>query len=267
MGTRELKRFAQHPHTRRAGARFSGSHAIASSIMSVLSLAAAASWAGHTVPPVVSTAVNSLQDSSSWSGYGVTGNSFTDVQGTFTVPSIGAGSQCDKEMLSEWVGIDGLDNHDLIQAGISELMQGGCTQDDVVLYAWWEILPAPNTMISSIDVSPGDTISVHIYRWLRQTWEIRVADETTGQAFSVLEQYKGAAASAEWIVEAPTLTSTCNGTCPLAPYYPEIEFSNVGFSGNAQQLREITMYQAGSRVSTPSALYGTGSDFFTSYGN
>ncbi|HZC30151.1 MAG TPA: G1 family glutamic endopeptidase, partial [Gaiellaceae bacterium] len=95
------------------------------------------------VSPAVPTPPFDISDN--WSGYYLTGSNFTAVSSTFNVPSV---QSSDPSMdTAEWVGIDGVDNSNLIQAGVAE--------DNGKTYAWWEILPAPETPISSLIVSPS----------------------------------------------------------------------------------------------------------------
>ncbi len=54
-----------------------------------------------------------------WSGYALAGSDFTGVTGTFNVPVTSGPASC-VEQTAVWVGVDGLRNHDLLQAGVSE---------------------------------------------------------------------------------------------------------------------------------------------------
>ena len=54
-----------------------------------------------------------------WSGYALNGGGFTGVTGTFNVPAPLKSTSCLEET-SVWVGIDGLHNRDLLQAGVAE---------------------------------------------------------------------------------------------------------------------------------------------------
>src|ERR1700678_98156 len=56
-----------------------------------------------------------VEASGNWSGYVLTGK-YAEVKGTFTVPSVPSPTG----VAAEWVGIDGVSNEDLIQAGVSE---------------------------------------------------------------------------------------------------------------------------------------------------
>jgi Peptidase A4 family len=54
-----------------------------------------------------------------WSGCGLAGSGFTGVTGTFAVPAPLSSPSCLEET-AVWAGVDGLHNHDLLQAGIAE---------------------------------------------------------------------------------------------------------------------------------------------------
>jgi Peptidase A4 family len=102
---------------------------------------------------------------------------------------------------SQWVGIDGFNNGDLIQTGTeSDYFSGSAHYD-----AWWEILPAAETVIPSLPVHPGDHMSASVTRNANATWTLSITDTTTGGSFSTVQAYNGPRTSAEWIEEAPTV--------------------------------------------------------------
>jgi hypothetical protein len=187
----------------------------------------------ETVPHVV--------PSSNWSGYVLTGK-FTEAHGTFTVPTVETGGGA----LAEWVGVDGYDNSDLIQAGVSE--QGGLD------YAWWEILPSVSVPIWRMKVSPGDQITVGARRYSGDEWVIDILDRSTLQFFFQQFKYNGPASSVEWIVEAPT--SLFSGQEQVLPY-DGVQFSGLTYTGNAVDYHDAWMVQGGSVQSLPSTLPST----------
>lgn len=181
------------------------------------------------------------------------------------MPYLTTAATCD-EVASEWVGIDGSSSQDtsLIQAGVSEDMTdpstGVCTPGDFYISAWWEILPAYETPITSVTVSAGDQVTVTIWQVSGTTWAIQVTDDTNDESFTTEQGYVGPGSSAEWILEAPTDQQLCGGQCQLAPYSPDVTFSDLGMTGNESTLSQIAMVQDGVQVSTPSALSSTGFD-------
>lgn len=153
----------------------------------------------------------STWSASNWSGYAETGK-YTGVSGTWIVPAVKATSSATYS--SAWIGVDGFANSDLIQTGTEQDYYKGAAHYN----AWWEILPAAETGIStsSYPVSPGDQMSAHIWettttvtsggfrhRSTEHVWEIAIADLTKGWHFQTGQAYSGPGTSAEWILEAP----------------------------------------------------------------
>lgn len=163
---------------------------------------------GRRVPgPAVPQAPGALRaaaatgwSSRNWSGYAVEGSGYTKVTGSWRVPAVTPTKK--SSYSATWVGIDGYSNGNLIQAGTGQDSIGGVGQ----YYAWWEILPAPETSIPSsvITVRPGDLMTVSITQGV-PTWTITVSDLTRGQSFTTQQHYTGPGTSAEWIEEAPTI--------------------------------------------------------------
>ena len=153
-------------------------------------------WAdtGAPVQPVAST---------NWSGYVLEGGPYTAVTGTFQVPllypRLGAGTRT-----AQWVGVDGADNQDLLQAGISEQMSnvvGACTRHPQA-WAWWEELPGPDAPFVTLTVRPGQWVTVTIAEVWRFWWFVNVSNDSTGKSISTQALYFGPRSSAEWVVEA-----------------------------------------------------------------
>ena len=203
----------------------------------------------------------SLGTSKNWSGYYLNGSSFTAVSSTFTVPSVSASST--STYTAEWVGVDGVSNSNLIQAGVSE--DYSAVTNRVTTYAWWEILPAPATRISLAIVSPsaGDRMTVSIAQQSVGLWSIRVSDDTTGQVFTISQSYSGQLTSAEWIVEAPADLS--GNVLTLGQYSPSVVFTNLQYTGTATSSVDVSLIQSGAVVSTPSSLSANG--FSVAYGS
>lgn len=135
--------------------------------------------------------------SSNWSGYAVTGSIYHSVTARWTVPGVTGSRKATYS--SDWVGIDGYNNSDLIQTGTESDYYNGSAHYG----AWWEILPAAETVIPSITVKPGDTITASIAKGSGSSWTITITDG--GQSFTTTQTYTGPQTSAEWIEEAPSL--------------------------------------------------------------
>jgi hypothetical protein len=147
--------------------------------------------------------------SSNWSGYAVTGSGFTAVTGSWTVQRVSATKKASYS--SQWVGIDGFNNSNLIQTGTESDWVHGTPRYD----AWWEILPAPETVIPTLPVKPGDKMSASVTRNTNGTWTITISDTSTGSSFTTVQAYLGSGSSAEWIEEAPSVGGR---VAPLAHY-------------------------------------------------
>jgi hypothetical protein len=201
--------------------------------------------------------------SPNWSGY-VEGNGpQSSVTGTFAVPNLNT-PLVEGSIMSEWVGIDGDSNSDLIQAGIQEYAAPSDPPGYYTLSAWWEILPAPETVITSLtNLTPGDSITVTISKVSGTTWSITMDDSTEGQSFSTDQTYTGPAASAEWIVEASEIDGT---EATLAAYSPT-GFTGVSADGPDSTEVAVYMVQNDAIVSVPSAPGESGTSFNVDYGD
>lgn len=168
------------------------------------------------------------QWSTNWAGYALTGSGFSSVSGQWQVPQVSTPTK-PKSVYdsSDWVGIDGDNDSDLIQAGTEQ----GWYHDAAFYRAWWEILPANETVISSVPVHPGDTMSVSISEG-DPDWTITLQDLTSGQSFTTSQPYAGPLTSAEWIHERPDLEGK---TTKLAPD-STVDFTGVTADGTNPDL-------------------------------
>jgi hypothetical protein len=204
----------------------------------------------------VTEPTTTAEQSSNWSGYIERGGPFTSVTGTFNVPTVTNAAGTDN---SQWVGIDGDSNSDLIQAGIAETVSRFSGQ--VTVYAWWEILPAAETPIT-LPIAMGDTVTVTISQVSAATWSIKITDLTSGKSFSTAQSYTGALTSAEWVVEAPT--SGRGRQTSLAAFSP-VTFTRIGAAGTVNEIASIAMVQNDVTVASASPLDATG--FSVAYGS
>jgi hypothetical protein len=224
--------------------------------------------------------------SSNWSGYAVSqtspsglscvpasGQTYTSVTGKWTVPTV-TGSRRSSSYSAAWAGIDGFTNSNLIQAGTEQDYTGGSAHYS----AWWEILPAPETVIPSITVMPGDSITVSIAKVSSSQWSITLTDNgKTGHpaqpSFTTTQTYSGAGTSAEWVFEAPQV----NGRIATLAQYGSTTFDlgtanalNPGLiAGTGGEMVQGSSFRA-QVVSIPSAPdtgAPPGDGFATAYGS
>lgn len=179
-----------------------------------------------------------------WSGYALEGGGITGARGTFTVPSL----QPTPGDTSEWVGVDGVSNAALIQAGVHEEYANG----HLLIWPWWEVLPDAEQQVTLAQpVSVADSITVTVRKLSSAVWRIALVDTTTGQGFSIDRPYSGPSTSAEWIVEAPSIG---NSIAPLGVFTP-VAFSRLHVEGVQMSLDRLFMVDGGNTViSSPSAL-------------
>lgn len=198
-------------------------------------------------------------ESYNWSGYVVPRLGVTSASSTWKVPAVVASSTA--KYSATWVGVDGFTNGDLIQTGTSQDTVGGKTS----YYAWWEILPAAETEITTMKVAPGNNMVATVKKISSGRWEIVLADTTTGNTFSKVAGYNGPGSSAEWIEEAPTVGA---GQSALADF-GTVAFSGVTVNGASVHLLITgsgTMVSAtGAVLAKASAPASTGNTFSDTY--
>lgn len=197
--------------------------------------------------------------SSNWSGYAKTGSGYSSVSAQWTVQAVSPSRRATYS--SEWVGIDGFNNSNLIQTGTESDYYNGAAHYD----AWWEILPAAETVVPSIAVSPGDQMSATIAKGSGSSWTITISDRSRNESFSTVQTYTGPQTSAEWIEEAPSVGGRI---APLASYgQTTFDPGTVnGISPGFAAADGGVMIQKGVQVSTPSNPDHEADGFNVAYG-
>jgi len=203
--------------------------------------------------------------SRNWSGYAITGSNFMNVVGKWTVPQVQTPTKGDRKnkYSSSWVGIDGFNNSDLIQAGTEQ----DWVHRTKVYQAWWEILPAPETPIATLTIHPGDAMSVSITEGASSMWTISISDTTTHQSFSIVRSYSGPRTSAEWIQEAPTIgrhrVATLAADSNVVFDLGRVNLINPGLTSSDAG----AMFKGNQQISTPSAPNLNRDGFAVAYGS
>ena len=198
--------------------------------------------------------------SSNWSGYAKTGT-YTKATAAWVVPAVARSRGA--TYASQWVGIDGFNNSSLIQTGTETDYYNGSAHYN----AWWEILPAAETPISSITVHPSDHMTASITKGSGSSWTITISDTSTGKTFTTVQSYSGPGSSVEWIEEAPTVGGH---QATLANYGSNDLFDPGTANGAAPGLAASdggVMIQKNRQVSTPSAPDSDHDGFNMSYGS
>lgn len=199
-----------------------------------------------------------------WSG-GVmlNGGPFTCVSGAWIVPAVvpPAGSGDGDWWSVAWVGIDGYNSPDVLQAGTGQHVKrsGGVVTTEY--FAWYEWYPNNWTEISNLAVHPGDAISTLVrYTGMQNgvgQGTATVSNLTTGQSATVaLTAPAGTTLSgncAEWIMERPGI----NGVTASLPEYEHITFYST-FASSATQTYNGSQAQALNMTNASGAVLSTG---------
>ncbi|KAJ3978012.1 peptidase A4 family-domain-containing protein [Lentinula raphanica] len=162
--------------------------------------------ANATNANITSLASDNTEDlfSSNWAGGLLqsppTGQHFTDIGGTFVVPTL----EGPDGAMSAWIGIDGGPNapQSILQIGVDCYIVSGVNYN----FAWFEWFPQNAFEITNLPVSPGNTITLRIQVENNTTGIITLTNESTGLTVSgeVAAPNDDAALqgnTAEWIVE------------------------------------------------------------------
>jgi hypothetical protein len=163
--------------------------------------------------------------SSNWSGYSATRSVYTAVSGSWTVPAVQRSGK--PSYSAAWTGIDGFNNGSLIQTGTEQDYYNGSGH-----YAAWWTTSAQGFLeqVISQPVQPGDSMTATITKAKSgSSWTITLADTTENWTFTKTVTYTGPGASAEWIIEAPTVGGR---TAPLANYTSPTTFDHGTVNGN-----------------------------------
>jgi hypothetical protein len=211
-------------------------------------------------PPALRIKGLSQVQSTNWSGYADTSETFSTVTGSWTEPSATCTSAT--SLAAFWVGIDGYNSASVEQDGT--LIE--CYQRTAYYFTWWEMYPSNAIQVVGQTLSAGDSITASVVR-SGTSYTLKVTDSThTANSFSTTQTCSSCAnSSAEWIAEAPSGSS---GIYPLSDFHSwSLTGATVSTSAGSGVIStfpddEITMIDSSSRVeATPGALNSSGSGF------
>jgi hypothetical protein len=188
------------------------------------------STAGPINPKIVTNTV--YEDSTNWAGAVLypppTGQTFTSVQGEFTVPSptVPSSSAPGWYYASIFVGIDGWNDDVVVQAGVfieTEYTSSGETAS--YYYAWYEWYPESQIEISNLPVSAGNVIYISLTASGTSEATLLLENLSEGVGVEGTISAPDSAAdllgqSVEWIVEDPSDGSSL---------FPFFDFGTVTF--------------------------------------
>lgn len=139
---------------------------------------------------------------------------FTSVAAQWNVPAVTAPLNDSGDLRSSiWVGIDGWDSNDVMQAGTEQDVAPNGSTD---YYCWYEWYPADTVEIANLPVRPGDAVYFNVRRLSSTLADLMaiVAGKGVSMTFAAPSGTTLGGQSAEWIVERPSWR--VNGT--LKPF-------------------------------------------------
>lgn len=126
------------------------------------------------------------------------------------------------EILSTWVGMDGFDNTDVLQAGVNQTFNGPTE----IANLWYEWFPDNSVDITNMPVGPGDILTCIVTATGRGSATVLFSvNGVTGArvGFTIPGGAEFFGSSAEFIAERPTL----GGSMVSLPGYSGVTFSQV----------------------------------------
>jgi hypothetical protein len=152
--------------------------------------------------------------STNWSGYAVTGGTFTTATANW-VQNTGTCTSGDGETdMSPWVGIDGFSSSTVEQTGTSV----DCDGSSADYYAWYEMYPA-NVVVINKTVKAGDSFTGTVTHTSGTSYTLTLKDNTQGWTNTVTKKISNAAdSSAEAVMEMAADSLTKFGTDPFTDF-------------------------------------------------
>jgi|SRR5579862_1558700 len=198
-----------------------------------------------------------LAPSLNWAGYVATNAYYSGVSALIEAPT--PSSLQFLGVVASWVGIGGVQTHDLVQAGVQEINQGPFVQ----YQAWYELLPAAERAVV-MDIQPGAWVLVDIYEVGFNLWQISIVNGTN--VWTSRFSYASSHTSAEWVVEEPSLAS--GRLLPLAGV-TGANFGQMGAIANGVHAIPAQLFPQGTAIvapigglkAVPTALGGDGASF------
>ena len=187
-----------------------------------------------TVATAMAILTVEIDESDNWSGYFATGDTFTAVAGSWTVPSVDCSSGVSGDA-SEWVGIDGVTSDTVEQDGTA----ASCNGNSPSYVAWYEMYGDPavddgyqvSLPSASYPVAPGDAMTASVVLH-GSTWDLSIANATAGWTFEEAIPSPTPApsqSSAEWIVERPEV----DGALAVLTDFASVTFTDATATGDS----------------------------------
>ena len=212
--------------------------------------APAAQAIGLSYAPDTATAAASTD----WSGWDVTGGTYTSVSASWTVPTVTC-TTGETSYSADWVGLDGDGSDSVEQIGTSS----DCDPGTPSYTAWYEFYPEASVQLTN-PVKAGDNISASVVS-VAGTDEFKLVLTDTTQGWTKTETGEspsGTGASAEIIAEAPSGSSRQNSVLPLADFkavtFTDVLVDGKAIGANSAAAKIAMVDSSGSPMATTSAL-------------
>ena len=134
--------------------------------------------------------------SNNWSGYAVTGSTFTTATATWVQPKATCTSSDGDTDMSPWVGLDGYSSSTVEQTGTS----ADCDGSTVDYYAWYEMYPANYVTINDT-VDAGDSFTGTVTHTSGTSYKLTLTDNTQDWTYSTTKKLSADDSSAEAVLE------------------------------------------------------------------
>ncbi len=201
-----------------------------------------------------------LNYSGNWSGYAVTGSTFTTATASWTQNAINCTSGDGETDMSPWVGLDGFSSSTVEQTGSS----GDCDGSSPDYYAWYEMYPA-NVIIINKTVEPGDQFTGTVTHTSGTKYTLTLKDLTQGWTNTVTKSLSADDSSAEAVMEMAANNLTKFGTDPFTGF--TVDGQAIGsFTGSAYTIEQMEI-QNGSTLCDSTSSLANNENFTTTWLN
>ena len=186
--------------------------------------------------------------SSNWSGYAVTGGTFSTATASWIQNAATCSSGDGETDMSPWVGIDGYSSDTVEQTGSS----ADCDGSSVDYYAWYEMYPA-NVVVINKTVKPGDSFTGTVTHTSGTKYTLTLTDHTQGWTNTVSKSISADDSSAEAVMEMAANNLTKFGTDPFTSF--TVDGSPVGsFTGSQYTIYQMEIENGSTLCDSTSAL-------------
>ena len=197
----------------------------------------------------------SISFSSNWSGYAVTGSTFTTATASWTQSAITCSRGSGQTDMSPWVGIDGFSSNTVEQTGSS----GDCNGSSVDYYAWYEMYPQ-NFVTINKTVKAGDQFTGTVTHTSGTSYTLTLQDITEGWTNTVTKSLSAKDNSAEAVMEMAANKLSKFGTDPFTGF--TVDGSPIGsFTGSPYTIEQMEIENGSTVCDSTSGL--TSNENFT----